>query len=427
MASIARDPGGFKRILVGCPDGQRRPIRLGKVSQSTAVEIKGHIEKIAAAGRSGTAIPLRTADWLAEIGADLAGKLAAIGLIPKRDAPKVDPLGPFLESYVAGRCDVKPRTTINLNRAVKALVKFFGSDKLLSEVTPGDADEFRLFLTGKEKLADNTARRILGRSKQFFRAAVRRRLIRENPFGDMKGCTVKANPNRAYFVSRADAAKVLAACPDNQWRLLFALARFGGLRVPSEPLALTWDCVDWERNRLTIRSPKTAHFEGKESRVIPLFPELRTYLETAFEEAEPGTTFVVTRYRDTSANLRTHMHRIIRRAGLTPWPKTFQNLRATRETELAEEFPIHVVTSWLGNSQPVAMKHYLQVTDEHFARAAEQAAQNPAQSTSEMVGQGLTSAECQNEKSPESPGFASHGNTWHSVQMPPVGLEPTTR
>ena len=37
------------------------------------------------------------------------------------------------------------------------------------------------------------------------------------------------------------------------------------------------------------------------------------------------------------------MHRIIRRAGLTPWPKPFQNLRSTRETELAETYPLHVV------------------------------------------------------------------------------------
>ena len=48
-----------------------------------------------------------------------------------------------------------------------------------------------------------------------------------------------------------------------------------------------------------------------------------------------------------------------------------QNLRSTRETELAEEHPIHVVCKWLGNSQPVAAKHYLQVTDEHFEKAVE--------------------------------------------------------
>jgi hypothetical protein len=51
--------------------------------------------------------------------------------------------------------------------------------------------------------------------------------------------------------------------------------------------------------------------------------------------------------------------RILQRAGLTAWPKLFQNLGSTRETELAESFPIHVVTAWMGNSQLVAAKHYL--------------------------------------------------------------------
>ncbi len=35
-----------------------------------------------------------------------------------------------------------------------------------------------------------------------------------------------------------------------------------------------------------------------------------------------------------------------------------------------EEYHLHVVCSWIGNSEPVAMRHYLQVRDEHFARAA---------------------------------------------------------
>jgi hypothetical protein len=35
----------------------------------------------------------------------------------------------------------------------------------------------------------------------------------------------------------------------------------------------------------------------------------------------------------------------------------FQNLRSTRETELAEAYPIHVVIAWLGNSDNVAREH----------------------------------------------------------------------
>ena len=60
------------------------------------------------------------------------------------------------------------------------------------------------------------------------------------------------------------------------------------------------------------------------------------------------------------------MMRIIKRAGLTPWPKLFHNLRASRETELAEKFPIHVVCKWVGHNARIAEKHYLTVRDEYF-------------------------------------------------------------
>ena len=82
-----------------------------------------------------------------------------------------------------------------------------------------------------------------------------------------------------------------------------------------------------------------------------------------FDEAEPGSEYVITRYRSINANLWTQLHRIIRRAGLVPWPKPFQNFRGTRETELCEEFPILIVCEWIGNSQPVIVRQYLQVTD----------------------------------------------------------------
>ena len=118
-----------------------------------------------------------------------------------------------------------------------------------------------------------------------------------------------------------------------------------------------------------------AHHAGHAERTIPLFPELPTPLAAAFDEAEPGTTHVITRYRNPSQNLRTHLHRIIRRAGLTPWEKPFQNCRSTRATELCEKFPLPIVSAWLGNSDPVAMKHDLQLRDTDFDRALQEGAE----------------------------------------------------
>ena len=68
-------------------------------------------------------------------------------------------------------------------------------------------------------------------------------------------------------------------------------------------------------------------------------------------------------------NLGTTLRKIIRRAGVEPWPKPFQNCRSSRQTELEQQFPTYVVCAWLGNTPTVAHKHYLTVTEEHFATA----------------------------------------------------------
>jgi hypothetical protein len=140
-------------------------------------------------------------------------------------------------------------------------------------------------------------------------------------------------------------------------------------------LKLTWGDVDWERGRFRVSSPKTEHHEGKEERWVPLFPELRPHLEAAFDAAEPGQVNVIS-WRDTDKNLRTRLTAIIRRAGLVPWPKLFINLRSSRETELAAVHPLHVVCAWIGNSTPIAAKHYLQITDMDFERATKSGAQS---------------------------------------------------
>jgi integrase len=202
-----------------------------------------------------------------------------------------------------------------------------------------------------------------GRARQLFQAAVRHRLITRNPFAELKGVSVLANKSRDYFVTRDVADAVLEACQDNQWKLLFALSRYGGLRCPSEHLGLRWSDIDWERGRIVVRSPKTEHHEGKEHRVIPLFPELRPYLEAVRDEVGPGIAVpnsapIITRYRDVNANLRTQLLRIVAAAGLMPWPKLFQNLRASRATELAAAHPGHVAAAWLGHSTDVALRHY---------------------------------------------------------------------
>src|SRR5262249_50284009 len=151
-----------------------------------------------------------------------------------------------------------------------------------------------------------------------------------------------------------------------------------GLRCPSEHFALKWSDIDWDNGRFLVHSPKTEHHEGKADRCVPIFPELLPYMEEAFDLAPEGEVFVIAHYRDPKVNLRTQLNRILHRAGVTPWPRLFHNLRASRETELAATYPMHVVCAWIGNSERVALKHYLQVTEDYFNRANGSAAESDA-------------------------------------------------
>jgi integrase len=190
------------------------------------------------------------------------------------------------------------------------------------------------------------------------------------------------------------ALRVLDTCPDVQWRLIFGLARWGGLRCPSEILQLTWQDIDFANDRFTVRASKTAHHADGGIRTVPMFPELRPLFQDAFDMANTGDVYCITRYRNNSTNLRTQMHKIISRAGLEPWPKTFQNLRSTRETELFKmtNGNVKAVCSWIGNSPAVAMQHYAQVTEADLQEAAKMTllddakkrVQNPVQTTAEL-------------------------------------------
>jgi integrase len=207
----------------------------------------------------------------------------------------------------------------------------------------------------------------------MFGYAVKAEHLAKNPFAGLK-VPKQVDSTRQEFISQDTIKRVVDTAPDAQWRLIIALARFGGLRCPSEVLTLEWQWIDWERERFTVFAPKLEHMEGGGRRVVPLFPELRPYLAEAFDLAEAGAVHVISRYRGSGKNLRTELLRIIKRAGVKPWGRLFHNLRSTRQTELTETFPAHVVASWLGNTEKIASQHYLQITEGHMQRAAKSGA-----------------------------------------------------
>ncbi len=385
MAGVQRDEKGPFIQFTG-PDKVRRKLRLTGFADRKAERYAEKINALNRHAKYGMPLDDDLSSWIRSLqdkDGSIATKLVEYGLLPRQNPASrivIPTLGAFLTAYINGRSDVKGATNNNYRQTERNLLAFFDADRLIDTITAGDADEFRLWqlrptvkgeadkLKSGEGLADNTVRRRCSIAGQFFQAAVRKGLIKSNPFEGVGG-VVRSNKERMYFVTATEAVKVLEACPDNETRLFFALSRYGGLRTPSEHNRLRWDDVDWARNKFLVHSPKTERHIGGESRWVPIFPELRPYLQKAWDEAPDGAEFVLSKYRN-QVNLRTRFRKIIKRAGLTVWEKLFQNLRSTRQTELAAVYPLHKVCSWLGNKAAIAQEHYLQVTDADYDFAA---------------------------------------------------------
>ena len=161
---------------------------------------------------------------------------------------------------------------------------------------------------------------------------------------------------------------------------------------------------------MAVISPKTEG-HGQGHRVVPMFARLRPYLDEAWDMAQEGQTHVIPEnlylpaahgpHGWVNCNLRTTFLKIVRRAGLEPWPRLFHVLRASCESDLAREYPITTACKWIGNTVAIAARHYVQVTDDDFRKASgmaksvaqdlrngvreseASAAQNPAQQPSE--------------------------------------------
>ncbi len=358
------------RVLIGGGRRPRQTIRLGEVSEKIANEAKARIEALETAKLTGTPIDRTTAAWVSAISDAIHEKLARVGLVEPRRSPTPETadaaLSVIVERYIKSRSKLKPNTLRNYETTKKLLLEHLGKDRPVRSIHAGHAKDYREWLVGK--YAPATVSREIKRARQFFEYAKDCRLIDDNPFAKVKAGSQK-NTKRKAFVGKDAIERVLAACSDNDWRLVLVLARYAGLRIPSELERLTWSDVDWHGLRFTIRVPKKEHLDGHETRVVPIFPEIEPYLRQAFDEAPEGSVYVLPRRFHSEGYVYAGVLRAVERASLTAWPKLLVNLRASRETELMVEYPEHVVHAWLGNSKEVAADHYLMVTDADFDRA----------------------------------------------------------
>ena len=369
MASVStQKKTGLRRVIFFDLSGRRSAIHVGKISMASAREIAGHVQHLVICRKSGTDCRRSTTDWVERIRQDwpnLANRLGEFGLIVIKvwsDPSFTD----FAESLISSRSDVKPNTVKAWRQTAEKVRLFFGN-RTIRSLTAKDGSDFLRWLNspvehGGAGHTASTPSKHLTIAKGFLNEAVDAEILAGNPFHKVKGDRT-VDKRRRRFITAEQIESVIRSTEDVELRAVIALSRWAGLRTPSEPFALEWSHIDWERLRITVPAVKT------KLRELPLFPELVPYLKTLHKSGVQNL-FVFPRLRQfTDANLRKQMSRLIRRSGMMVWPKLFQNIRSSRQTELEERFPRKTVCAWMGNSETVADQHYLQVLDEHFDRA----------------------------------------------------------
>ncbi len=122
---------------------------------------------------------------------------------------------------------------------------------------------------------------------------------------------------------------------------------------------------------MTVHSPKTERYEGKDKRPVPIVPKLLTILQDAYDAAETGVERVCGLSRN---NLHREGRKVLQADGVDPWHSLFKTLRQRCDTELKQHFPAYVVDSWLGQCGDVSKKHYLMIPADVWGRAASEGA-----------------------------------------------------
>lgn len=364
MASLSNDKNGKRRILFSLPGGKRQTIWLGKVPKKAAESFQVRVEELIQHRSVGSAHPPELVAWVQKLPPASRNKLEDAGLVDAK--PPVATVGEVLRRYRETRV-VKNGTMGTYEQTLTGLETMLGKDTPLDRITAAEADAWRKSLSDAGLAAPTIAKRVKV-ARALFSKAVRWKMIPESPFEHLKSGS-QANPKRSHHVPVETIEKVLAACPNEEWRAIIGLCRFAGLRAPSELAGLCWSDVDWDKRALTVRSPKTEHHEGQGQRLVPITARLREILADLKAAADPSEQKILPCVHSAAKNLRTRFEKILKRAGIEPWPRLFQNLRASAETDFVDRFPQHEVAAWLGHSPTVARIHYLQHRDVNFTAA----------------------------------------------------------
>ena len=156
-----------------------------------------------------------------------------------------------------------PRSRQNHRLAWTRFFSFFKEQESIADLTQNRMLQWKEFLL--QSLSPSTAAATVRRMKTVFRFAVMKGWIADNPLQDI---SIKYSPTRKdrRFFTRDEYLTLLEHCPNQEWRVILALARYAGLRCPSEVMQLRWRDINWKAKGINIYRIITARNYGSAGR-----------------------------------------------------------------------------------------------------------------------------------------------------------------
>ena len=221
--------------------------------------------------------------------------------------------------------------------------------------------------------------------RQFFEEFKDMEIISRNPFRKIRSAG-NSDPSRKVYVAKEVAQYFFENCPDYQSKMLIALARMAGLRIPSDIIMLKFEDIDFEKGLFVIHGLKGKTNGDRvvemKKRICPIFPDLKPVFLEALRNRVEGQVFifpVCEQWNDPifakqrkGKNISMNVRRWFKKLGIPLWAKLFVNCRASLITDLLDKYQQYFVCKWLGNTPNVADKYYRMITPEHIAVAAGQ-------------------------------------------------------
>jgi integrase len=244
------------------------------------------------------------------------------------------------------------RTTIDNYRRVFATM--FGDCRIESL----DATNVRMLFSATKKIKDSTRRFYSNACRSLFRFMRRPDLVEAVP-------KVKADEADHHFFSPEEMDRIWRSvkCNDkereDQYKLYFRLLIETGCRN-TEGRMLRWKDVEDATVKFVA-----GHTKGRRTRTVPISRDLFAVLDTLRGEPEDDVFPLVSRSETARYKV---FKRACRKLGLSG---TMHDLRRSRAMEIYRKTKdIRVASQWLGDSEIVALKHYIEDASVEDLRSA---------------------------------------------------------